>query len=319
MSVLPASIRLFEKETMLNGHPARLECAEIRGQVFSITRGLFTLVTLDDEWFDEVHDPVSVIEALRAERAIGADIFSFCQRLPHTLPRFPSPHEVESVAAIPIDSYENWWAKQIEGATRNQIRKSRKTGVEVRLSAYDDEFVRGMTSIFNESPIRQGRRFWHYGKDFETVKQQFSRNLFREQLLGAYYEGELIGFAMVGRCQHYADLGQVIAKIQHREKSVTSALIDKAVAFCAEQQIRYLLYALWTNDSLGQFKRRHGFREFQLPRYFVPLTHRGRLALKTGLHRGVTTLLPASIKASLKHARTAWYMRRERGSGIPVR
>ena len=75
-------------------------------------------------------------------------------------------------------------------------------GVEVRECAYDDDFVRGMTSIFNETPIRQGRRFWHYGKDFETVKRQFSRNLFREDLIGAYYQGELIGFAMLGRSAH---------------------------------------------------------------------------------------------------------------------
>jgi len=30
-----------------------------------------------------------------------------------------------------------------------------------------------MTAIFNESPTRQGRKFWHYGKDFATVKKQF--------------------------------------------------------------------------------------------------------------------------------------------------
>ena len=58
-------------------------------------------------------------------------------------------------------------------------------------------FVRGMTSIFNETPIRQGRPFLHYGKDFETVKREFSRFLFREEIFGAYVGEELVGFIML--------------------------------------------------------------------------------------------------------------------------
>ena len=74
--------------------------------------------------------------------------------------------------------------KQIKAVTRNLVRKAEKKGVEVRIARYDDDFVRGMTQIFNEAPVRQGRLYWHYGKDFETVKRQFSRYLFREDLLG---------------------------------------------------------------------------------------------------------------------------------------
>ena len=136
-------------------------------------------------------------------------------------------------------------------------------GVDVRECAYDDDFVRGMTSVFNETPIRQGRRFWHYGKDFETVKRQFSRNLFREDLIGAYYQGELIGFVMLGRSAHFADLGQIISKVEHRDKSVTSALIAKAVEVCCARQIPHLVYAFWTEDSLGHFKRRLGIPRSQ--------------------------------------------------------
>lgn len=307
-----ASTRVFAKETLLKGQPAQLECVEIGGQTFSVSRGLLTIVTPEDEWFNEVHDPAAVLEVLRADRAVGADIFSFCQRLPNTEPRFSYPHEPESIAAVQIQTYDEWWAKQIEGTTRNQIRKSRKVGVEVRECAYDDEFVRGMTSVFNETPIRQGRRFWHYGKDFETVKRQFSRHLAREDLIGAYYQDELIGFAMLGRSEHFADLGQIISKIEHRDKSVTSALIAKAVELCCARQIPHLVYAFWTEDSLGHFKRRLGFREAKLPRYFVPLTAKGKLAMRTGAHRGLKALLPVKVVASLKRARNAWNTRQER-------
>ena len=308
-----ATTRVFAKETLLKGQPAQLECVDIAGQTFTVRRGLVTTVTLDDEWFNEVHDPVAVLEVLRADRALGADLFTFCQRLPNTEPRFPYPHEIESIAAVAILSYDHWWAKQIEGTTRNQIRKSQKVGVEIRECVYDDDFVHGMTSVFNETPIRQGRRFWHYGKDFETVKRQFSRNLFREDLIGAYYRDQLIGFAMLGRSEHFADLGQIIAKVEHRDKSVTSALIAKAVEVCSVRQIPHLVYAYWSEDSLGQFKRRLGFSEARLPRYFLPLTPKAKLAIRAGAHRGLKTLLPNELVAFLKRSRTAWNSRQERG------
>lgn len=312
MLMSQSSCRVFAKQTLLNGEPAEIECLEIGGQFFSVARGLLTVVSSEDEWFHEVHDPAAVIDVLRKDHRVAADIFTFCQRLPNVEARFGYHRELESIAAIQIESYDHWWRKQIEGATRNQIRKSGKVGVTVRECAYDDDFVRGMTSIFNETPIRQGRRFWHYGKDFETIKHQFSRNLFREDLIGAYYEGELVGFAMLGRSDHFADLGQIISKIGHREKCVTSALIAKAVEVCTARRLGHLVYAFWTSDSLGHFKRRLGFREVKLPRYVVPLTLKGSLAIRTGIHRGWKTLLPAPLTVSLKRARGAWYEWRER-------
>lgn len=305
------SMQVFTKETLLNGRRVQLEFVEIDGQTFVVNRGVVTTITLEDDWFNEVHHPAAIVESLRAHPALGADVFSFCQRLPNTEPSFPYQHEPECIAALQIQSYEDWWAS-LEGTTRTQIRKTAKLGVDVRQCTYDDDFVRGMTSIFNETPIRQGRSFWHYGKDFETVKRQFSRNLFREDLIGAFYQGELIGFVMLGRSTHYADLGQIISKVAHRDKQVQSALIAKAVELSCKRQIYQLVYAFWTEDSLGHFKRKLGFREVKLPRYFVPLTTKGNLAIQIGAHRGLKTLLPVKVVASLKRARNAWNARQER-------
>ena len=104
----------------------------------------------------------------------------------------------------------------------------------MRLTDFDDRLVDGMTSIFNETPIRQGRHFLHYGKDFETVKRQFSRYLFREEIFGAYLGEELVGFVMLADAGKYAFLGQIISKIAHRDLAPTNALLAKAVERCAE-------------------------------------------------------------------------------------
>ena len=300
-----AAPSMFLKDTLIGGHPAQVQCITIAGQVFSIHSGVVKIVRLEDEWFQEVSEPLAVIEFLRSQRAVGADIFSFCQRLPNVEPRFALPHEWESIAAIKIGTYEQWWT-QLDKTTRNMVRKSAKVGVDVRLCSFDDDFVRGMTAIFNETPIRQGRRFWHYGKDAETVRHQFSRFLFREELIGAYYGDELIGFAMLGKSEHFGDLGQILAKVQHRDKAVPNALIAKAVELCASKGLPYLVYAYWNEESLGKFKQRSGFQEIKLPRYFVPLTAKGRLALRTGVHRGMKQLLPPALTTALKRARNAW-------------
>ena len=307
MSMSESPARAYTKETLLKGQPVQIECIEIAGQTFSISRGCLRVVRLDDEWFHEVKEPSAVIDFLKRNGSVSADIFTFCQRLPNVEPGFGPPQAWESISAIPIDTYEHWWSKQIEPSTRNKIRKSQKLGVEVRECSFDDEFVRGITAIFNETPVRQGRRFWHYGKDFDTIKRQFSRFLFREELIGAYYQGELIGFAMLGKSPNFVDLGQIISKVAHREKAPTNALIAKAVEVCCARGIPNLVYAFWTDNSLGEFKRQSGFREVKLPRYFVPLTLKGRLALRTGAHRGLKTLVPVPLSDSLKQARSAWY------------
>jgi hypothetical protein len=191
------------------------------------------------------------------------------------------------------------------------LRKSEKDGVIVRETQFDDDFIRGMTAIFNESPVRQGRPFWHYGKDFETVKSQFSRFLHRESMIGAYFEDQLIGFVMLGNAGRYGITGQIISSLAHRDKAPNIALIAKAVQLCVQSELKHLVYFHWSDDSLGEFKRRCGFQRTSVPRYFVPLTPLGHLALRLGAHRGLAAMIPGPVKSRLKGVRSWWYQRGE--------
>jgi hypothetical protein len=300
-------LEVFNQETLIKGKSAQVECVEIGGQTFTITKGPLAMVRLEDEWYEDVRDPDVVIDALKNAAGFKPDIFTFWQRVPNVEQQYQYHNEWESIAALPVRSYDHWFNKQISSRLRSQLRKATKEGLNVREAAYDDEFVRGMTDIFNETPIRQGRRFWHYGKDFETVKQQFSRYLFREEMIGAYCGGEMIGFIMLGNAGNYGITGQIISKLKYRDKVTNNALIGKAVEVCAKKNLPYLVYFHWTNDSLAEFKRRCGFGEIKVPRYFVPLTKKGKLTLKLGLHRGWKTVLPGEIKGPLKKLRKFWY------------
>jgi len=279
---------------------------EVEGKRILIEGEIPRIARLEQEWYEDVEDPRTLINQL-CKSEPRPDIFTFWQRLPDTEPKYSYPMELDSIAALPIKSYSLWWEKQIDRKARNKIRKAQKNGVVVKPATFDDRFVRGITSIFNETPIRQGRHYLHYGKDFETVKRQFSRFLFREEIFGAYLGEELVGFIMLAYAENYAYLGQIISKIAHRDLAPNNLLLAKAVERCAEKGVPYLVYALWLEDSLGDFKRSNGFQKFDLPRYYVPLTGKGKLALKLGLHRGWKEAIPKPLRKPLKKLRRRWY------------
>jgi hypothetical protein len=305
-SSLPVSATYW-KDSLINGQPAKIRCVDIDKQTYVVNGGPVTVAGLEDDWYEDVRDPESVIKALSTQPGFKPDVFTFLQRMPDLQPRYDFHLEFEAVAALPITSYDQWWNKQVKGTTRNMVRKSQKAGVETKEVPYDDEFVRGMVQIFNESPMRQGRRFWHYGKDFGTVKEQFSRYIFREEMIGAYYKGELIGFVMLGDAERFGVVGQIISMIKHRDKATNNALMAKAVEVCARKKLPYLVYGYWSESSLVDFKRYSGFEEARMPRYFVGLTQKGKLGLKLGLHRGWKAIVPEKIKVPLKKLRRHWH------------
>jgi hypothetical protein len=301
----------YLKDTLVSGQPAKIRCVDIDGQTYVINRGPVTVVSLEDDWYEDVRDPERVIQAFKSEVDYRADLFTFWQRLPDTEPRFQYHMEWEEIAVLPVKSYDHWFKQQIKSRVRNQIRKAEKEGVTVRETGFDDDFVRGMTAIFNEAPVRQGRRFWHYGKSFETVKSQFSRYIHREHMIAADYQGEMIGLIMLGNAGRFGLTGQIISAIKHRDKATNNLLIAKAVEVCARLGLPYLCYLFWSGDSLAEFKRRCGFEPVRVPRYYVPLTARGRLALKLGAHRGWKAMIPEGLTRKFKHWRSRWYAMKE--------
>jgi hypothetical protein len=294
----------------------------VGGTRISVTGSWLKTARLNDEWHHDIDDPAVFIKELSDSR-LKADVFSFWQRPPKTEPQFSYYYEWDPIAVLPVSTYEHWFKKQINMQARNKVSKAEKKGVTVRKANFDDEFIRGMVAIFNESPIRQGREFWHYGKDFDTVKREFSRYLFREELFGAYFEGELIGFIFLVDAGHIAMLGQIISTIRHRDKAPNNALIAKAVEVCASRKVPFLAYAKWpAPGSLRDFKRYNGFECVQLPRYYVPLNLKGRIALKFKLHRDATDLrrqvldwLPERVMLRLKDLRAQFLTWRNKRPG----
>ena len=301
-------------EILVRGRKVAVPALQVQNRTVIVTGGWLKIASVYDEDVidgDVIENPESFVGDL-ARAKCGADIFTFPQRLPETQPKYSYPFEWDNTAAIPITTYEEWFNRRIGADVRRNIKKAAKRGVVTRLSPLDDAFVRGIVGIYGETPIRQGRPFWHYGKDFKTVKAETSHCLEKSEFIGAYCGDEMIGFAKLLRTGTTNDLVLIISKQRHFDKKATNALLAKAVEVCVQKGMRYLIYPKYVygnraKSSLTEYKRRHGFERIDFPRYYVPLTLTGRLAVKLRLYRTVVEMLPETALSFLVDMRAGFY------------
>jgi hypothetical protein len=277
---------------------------------------LIRTARIEGDKYRFIDQPAAIIEGLRRSRA-KVDLFTFMQRLPQTSPIHQYPMEWDNFAALQISTFEKWWNQQIGFKARNKAKQAEKKGVTLREVPFDESLVQGIWNIYNETPVRQGRRFPHYGKDQETVRREAETFLDSSVFLGAFFEGQLIGFAKLtpDETNTQAGLMHIVSMLQHRDKAPTNALVAHAVRACADRGIQYLVYSNFAygrkqQDSLSDFKERNGFQRINVPRYYVPLTTLGRLALQLGLHHRMVDHFPEPLMAKLRELRASLYQRR---------
>lgn len=243
-SQVKADDKIFTDEISVRSKWIKVPALAIGNQHIVVSGKVLKTAKPKEEWCDGIEDPVGIINRLKKAR-LNADIFTFWQKLPEESPKFNFHHVWYSLATLPIGSYDDWWKKQIDSKTRNMVRKSEKKGIEVRVAEFDDAFVRGIMEIFNETPVRQGYNFAHYGKSFETVKFELSRDLHKKIFLGAYYGNEMVGFSILFDAGIFAVTNHFLCKIAHRDKASANGLMAKAVEECGKRSIPYLVYGQW--------------------------------------------------------------------------
>jgi hypothetical protein len=290
--------------------------------VVIVTSGRFMKVAkiFDEYWLqaNTLPDPHHVLERLRNVDK-KPDLFTFAQRAPDSKPLFDFQMEWDNVAVIPVSSHDTWFRKQISSASRRNVRASEKKGVVVRADQFDEKYIRGIMSIFNESPVRHGKKYWHYGKDFAAVQAENGTYRERSTFLGAYFKDEMIGYMKIVWDTRSAAIMQILSKMEFLDKRPNNALLSEAVKLCSERGVNCLLYERFVygakgEDSLTRFKESNGFIKMDLPRYYIPLTHKGSIALKLGLHRDPKDLVPRWLLKRLLDFRDKWYISRVSGN-----
>ena len=156
----------------------------------------------ENEWMHDFNPARLESQSYRHMLKKHYDIFSFWQRFPDTKPHYNFHMEWDDVAALEIKTFQDWW-QSIDRKTRNMVRKAEKSGVIAREVVPDEGFWKGVVEIYNETPIRQGRPFRHFGKDLAYVKAKFEPWISQSTFIGAYYGQELVGLVQLLHSDRY--------------------------------------------------------------------------------------------------------------------
>jgi hypothetical protein len=292
----------------------------ICGKGVQVQGRLIRIARLDGEKYNSPDDPEVILEGLK-NCGSRIDMFTFLQKGLETEPKYDYPMEWDNLAVLPVSTFDHWWMHQIRSLPRNRARQAEKKGVVLREVPVDNTLFRGIVEVYNECPIRQGKRFPYYGMNLEGARQYASTFLDRSVYIGAFIGDSMIGFIklVTDETRTRACLVHILSMVKHKDKAPTNALIAAAVRSCADRGIPYLVYERFSygkknEDSLSHFKEVNGFARVNIPRYYVPLTAVGHLALRLGLHHRLVDRLPEAVTAKFRDLRRVWY---GRGSQSP--
>jgi len=308
---------LKQVEIRVLGQNTLVAATEICGRTVIAKGGRIKTASILDEEVAEgelVKDPEAFVVALK-QSGLDADVLTFFQRLPDVVPKFQQHFEWDNYAVVDTSNFDAWWEKLPQEARKN-TRRSTKRGVVVKSVPYSDQLAQGIHKLCNESPVRQGKPFWHYGKDFETVKREHGTFADRSEFVAAYFQDELIGFIKMVYVDRLAVILHILAFNSHYDKRPLNALITKAVEICAQKGVGYFVYGSYIygnkkDSSLVEFKRRNGFEQVNFPRYYIPLTLKGKIYVALRLYRGVVGLLPGPVLNVLLKIREKMYARKQ--------
>jgi hypothetical protein len=285
---MPESIAANAQET-----PSPVDALE----TVSIKKRLFFTIAKDTREYEVDVTPLD--DLLGELRKGGVDMFTFIER-GWCFEIFDPPgrwaRTSDNVALLCINSYPEWLRAIIKKTRHDPVKRAEKKGIKVTVVKPDEQFAEGIWRIYNETPVRQGRAFSHYGVSLDRVMKGVL-NQGKEVYVGAYFQTELAGFIQLIFGDNIAIISQILSLTKHFDKNVNKALVAKAVEVCAGRREHWLMYARMGNHpSLDKFKEENGFVKFELSRYYVPLSMKGRIAISLGLHRDIKDALPVAIK-----------------------
>ena len=315
-------------EIAVKGKWFRVPALEVQGKDIIVQGNWIRTASVEaEEWLEtEVEDPELCLQALNHEACpeFRADVFTFAQKLPGTQPKYAYPVEWESIAAIQLTSFKDWWEK-LPQESRKNTRRAQKRGVVVEVKELNTALIQDIMALNNDSPIRQGKTFTHYGKTLEQVTKDQQAFLDHCDYICAYADGELIGLTKLIYRGDVASILTFLSKASQSDKRPANALMAKIVERCEEKQISHLIFGMYNygnkrHTPLREFKIRNGFTEILAPRYYVPLTLKGALSVKLKFHRGPLGLLPHSVISAIVNTRARWNaFKLSRCSSMPER
>lgn len=260
----------------------------------------FQLPVIGKRWFyrvaqypippEHIYDIEPHKELLNALTRKGVDLFTFIERSflgaskGNELGLFSN---LETIGLLRMKCFDEWF-KSITHRARQLTRKGQRMGLKVGVVDINEDFLRSAFRIYNETPIRQGRKYSGFGLSMTDLRTKFSK-MDDSEVIGAYFNNELVGLMWVGYGDRVATVNSFLSLISCRDKYYPNyALLAETVKRSCEKGYKFLTYGnMGYNPGLDFFKKTNGFKIFAAPRYYVPLSAKGQLAIKLKLFQPV--------------------------------
>ena len=264
-----------------------------------VRKKLFLRIAQDSQEYEK--DASANEEFIKKMSEQGIDIYTFLERS-WCCPLANAPKNWvrtdDNVGLLEITTLDAWFSV-VGKKTRNMVRRAEKSGVKVNVVELSPQLIEGIWKIYNETPIRQGRSFHHFGESLKSVGDNMAMAK-KSTFIGAYLEDELVGFIQIIYGDNIAVISQILSLQKHWDKSLNNALLAKAVEVCASNGNRWLMYGrIGNHPSLDKFKASNGFKKYPIARYYVPLTRKGKFAIRLGLNQSLKDALPEPLKEPL--------------------
>lgn len=264
-----------------------------------ITKKLFFKLAENYEYAKDFCPSEKLISRLKVDRV---DVLAFLERswcVDWVSVDFPFPVKTckDNVALADFTSYQDWLSN-LKLETRARIKRSYKRGLRVEIVNPTWNFAKGVCEIYNETPIRQRRKFPHYGMTVEEANKQVSNS--ENVFIGAYIADKLVGFIELICGDNTGVISQILSLASYRALLPNNALIAKSVEICASKNLSWLVYGrIGNHPSLDGFKFNNGFRKCETRRFYVPLSSKGKIAMLLRLHRELKDSIPTFLKKML--------------------
>ena len=295
---------LFVRNKKGGRGPYYNELKEILGvdsslDTLNVKKKLFVRIAQDNQEYGK--NAIATEEFTEKLGGHGIDIYTFLERkwcCPISNPPSNWVQTDDNVGLLEISTFDAWFT-DVGKKTRNMIRKAEKSDVKVSVVELTPKLVEGIWRIYNETPIRQGRAFHHYGESLKSVGDNMAMAK-KSTFIGAYLDNELVGFIQIVYGDQIAIISQILSLQKHWDKAINNALLAKAVEVCESNHNHWLMYGrIGNHPSLDKFKESNGFLKYPIARYYVPITMRGRFAMRLGLHREFKDAVPQLLKSLL--------------------
>jgi hypothetical protein len=118
--------------------------------------------------------------------------------------------------------------------------------------------------------------------------------------IGSYLDDELVGFIQILYGDKIAIVSNILSMQKHWDKGLNNALLAKAIETCSSKGQKWVMYGrIGNHPSLDTFKINNGFKKFDIKRYYIAISNKGRLIIKLGLHRNLKDSLPEFLNKKL--------------------